>query len=62
MKPEEYGDLTQRLNPVAAQISGGEPLLRKDIAAIVKAIKQGGVQYVILVTNGVLLNESNYLQ
>ena len=62
IKPEEYGDLTRRLKPVAAQISGGEPLLRKDIAAIVKAIKHGGVQYAILVTNGVLLNESNYLQ
>jgi MoaA/NifB/PqqE/SkfB family radical SAM enzyme len=60
--PEEYRKLTQRLKPVAAQISGGEPLLRKDIASIVKAIKQAGVQYAILVTNGVLLNESNYLQ
>ena len=62
IRPEEYGDLTQRLKPLAAQISGGEPLLRKDIAAIVKAIKQGGAEYVILVTNGALLNESNYLQ
>jgi MoaA/NifB/PqqE/SkfB family radical SAM enzyme len=62
IKPEEYGDLTQRLKPLAAQISGGEPLLRKDIAAIVKAIKQTGVRYAILVTNGVLLNESSYLQ
>jgi MoaA/NifB/PqqE/SkfB family radical SAM enzyme len=62
IKPEEYGDLTQRLKPLAAQISGGEPLLRKDVAAIVKAIKQAGVKYAILVTNGVLLNESNYLQ
>jgi len=60
--PEEYGELTERLKPLAAQISGGEPLLRKDIAAIVKAIKQAGVKYAILVTNGVLLNESNYLQ
>jgi len=60
--PEEYRDLTQRLKPLAAQLSGGEPLLRKDIVAIVKAIKQGGVRYAILVTNGVLLNESNYLQ
>jgi MoaA/NifB/PqqE/SkfB family radical SAM enzyme len=60
--PEEYGDLTRRLKPLAAQISGGEPLLRKDIAAIVKAIKQAGPEYVILVTNGTLLNESNYLQ
>jgi MoaA/NifB/PqqE/SkfB family radical SAM enzyme len=62
IEPAEYGDLTRRLSPVAAQISGGEPLLRKDIAAIVRAIKQGGVKYAILVTNGVLLNESNYLQ
>jgi MoaA/NifB/PqqE/SkfB family radical SAM enzyme len=62
IKPEEYRDLTQRLKPVAAQISGGEPLLRKDITAIAKAIKQSGVQYLILVTNGALLNESNYLK
>jgi len=62
IKPEEYGDLTRRLSPVVAIFSGGEPLLRKDIAAIVKAVKQAGVQYAILVTNGVLLNESKYLQ
>jgi MoaA/NifB/PqqE/SkfB family radical SAM enzyme len=60
--PEEYGDITRRLKPLAAQISGGEPLLRKDIAGIVKAIKQAGAQYLVLVTNGVLLNESNYMQ
>ncbi|MFO7773547.1 MAG: radical SAM protein [Dehalococcoidia bacterium] len=61
--PEEYADLTRRLRPLIAQISGGEPLLRKDIAAVVKAIKQADdVPYVILVTNGVLLNESNYLE
>jgi MoaA/NifB/PqqE/SkfB family radical SAM enzyme len=60
--PEEYGNITRRLKPLAAQISGGEPLLRKDIAGIVKAIKQAGAQYLVLVTNGVLLNESNYMQ
>jgi MoaA/NifB/PqqE/SkfB family radical SAM enzyme len=62
IKPEEYRDLTQRLKPLAAQISGGEPLLRKDITDIVKGIKQAGVQYAILVTNGALLSESDYLQ
>ena len=63
IKPDEYRDLTQRLRPLVAQISGGEPLLRKDITDIVKAIKQpDGSPYVILVTNGVLLNESNYLE
>ena len=59
--PEEYGHLTERLKPLAAQVSGGEPLLRKDLTAIVKAIKQAGVHYIILVTNGGLLSEGNYL-
>ncbi len=63
IKPAEYGDLTRRLSPVVAIFSGGETLLRKDMAAIVKAIKQSdGTPYLILVTNGVMLNESNYLQ
>ena len=59
---EEYGDLTQRYKPLVAQITGGEALLRTDIAAIVEAIKQGGARYIILQTNGLLLNEGNYLQ
>jgi len=63
IKPEEYGDLTRRLKPLVVQISGGEPLLRRDLTSVVEAIKQGnGLPYVILVTNGVLLNESNYLR
>jgi len=63
IKSDEYGKLTRHFNPVAVQISGGEPLLRKDIVAIVEAIKQSdGLPYLILVTNGALLNESNYLQ
>jgi len=62
IKAEEYGDITRRLKPLAAQISGGEPLLRKDITDIVRAIKQARVQYLIFVTNGALLNENNYLQ
>ena len=60
--PEEYRSLTRSLKPAAAQISGGEPLLRKDIATVVKAIKDGGAQYIILVTNGVLLTEERYLE
>ena len=65
IKPEEYRDLTQRLKPLVVQISGGEPLLRRDLASIVEAIKQDSglpLPYVILVTNGVLLNEGNYLR
>jgi MoaA/NifB/PqqE/SkfB family radical SAM enzyme len=62
LKPTDYADLTRLLNPPVVQISGGEPLLRKDIVAIAEAIKQSTRPYLILVTNGVLLNESNYLQ
>lgn len=61
--PDGYADLTKELKPLAAQISGGEPLLRKDLPAIVRAIKQpDGLPYIIVVTNGVLLNEDNYLR
>jgi len=63
IKPDDYTRLTQLLKPPLAQLSGGEPLLRKDIVDIVKAIKgSNSIPYLILVTNGVLLNESNYLQ
>ena len=63
IKPDDYARLTQLLKPPLVQISGGEPLLRKDIVAIAKAIKESNsIPYLILVTNGVLLNESNYIQ
>jgi len=63
IKPEEYGQLTRRLSPVVAILSGGEPLLRQDIVSIVKAIKRAdAIPYLILVTNGMLLNERNYLE
>jgi MoaA/NifB/PqqE/SkfB family radical SAM enzyme len=62
LKPTDYADLTRLLNPPVVQISGGEPLLRKDIVAIAKAIKHSTRPFLILVTNGVLLNESSYLQ
>lgn len=63
LQPDDYANLTRLLKPPVVQISGGEPLLRKDVVAIVKATKQSdGLPYLILVTNGVLLNESHYLQ
>jgi len=61
--PQEYGELTRRLSPVVALFSGGEPLLRGDIVDIVRAVKRSdATPYLILVTNGLLLNEVNYLQ
>jgi MoaA/NifB/PqqE/SkfB family radical SAM enzyme len=61
--PQEYGNLTRRLGPVVALFSGGEPLLRRDIVDIVRAVKRSdSTPYLIIVTNGLLLNEVNYLQ
>ncbi len=63
LQPDDYGNLVRFLKPPVVQLSGGEPLLRKDIVDVVEAIKQSnGLPYLILVTNGVLLTESNYLQ
>ena len=62
ISPERYRDITRELRPLAAQISGGEPLLRKDIVDIVRAIRKAGTRYVILVSNGVLLDENTYLR
>ena len=63
IEPQEYGNLTRSLSPVVALFSGGEPLLRRDIVDIVRAVKRSdATPYLILVTNGLLLNEVNYLQ
>ena len=59
---EDYGRLRAALKPMAVQISGGEPLLRKDIEDIVRAIKEpSGLPYTILVSNARLMTEMKYL-
>jgi MoaA/NifB/PqqE/SkfB family radical SAM enzyme len=61
LTPREYAELIHHFSPPIVQLSGGEPLLRTDIVDIVKAIKRGnGTPYLILVTNGVLLDEAIY--
>ncbi len=63
LQPDDFARLTRLYNSPVVQLSGGEPLLRQDIVAVVKAIKQSpGVPYLILVTNGALLNEDIYRQ
>lgn len=63
IQPQDYARLVRKLEPLVVQISGGEPLLRKDVVEIVKAVKQfGGLPYTILVSNGRLLNEKIYLE
>src|SRR5512138_2309997 len=42
--PEELGDyvpVVRNLKPLSVSLTGGEPLLRKDIAQVVKSLRQG---------------------
>jgi MoaA/NifB/PqqE/SkfB family radical SAM enzyme len=62
LQAEDYRRLRSLLKPMAVQLSGGEPLLRKDIEKIVRAVKEpSGLPYTILVTNARLLTEDKYL-
>jgi MoaA/NifB/PqqE/SkfB family radical SAM enzyme len=61
--PERYGELCREIKPVVAQISGGEPLLRKDIEDIVQAIRiENKAPYIVLTTNGTLLSKEKYFK
>ena len=63
LRAEDYAELRSLLKPMVVQFSGGEPLLRKDLEEIVRAVKEpSGLPYTILVTNGRLLTEEKYLE
>jgi MoaA/NifB/PqqE/SkfB family radical SAM enzyme len=62
LRAADYGRLRATLKPMAVQLSGGEPLLRRDLEDIVRAVKEpSGLPYTILVTNGRLFTEEKYL-
>jgi len=62
LTPSQIGDHYRELRPVAVQLSGGEPLLRDDIVDIARNIREpNGAPYLILVTNGSLLDKDKYL-
>jgi len=61
LKPEEFRKYVDTYRPVAVQLSGGEPLLRKDLREVVQALKINPFfPYTILVTNGWLLSVEKY--
>lgn len=62
LQPADFGRLRAQLKPMAVQLSGGEPLLRRDLEDIVRAVKEeNGLPYLILVSNGRLLTGEKYL-
>jgi MoaA/NifB/PqqE/SkfB family radical SAM enzyme len=61
LSPERIGAIYRELSPVAVQLSGGEPLLRRDVVEVARAVKEPwGAPYLILVTNGALLTAERY--
>ena len=61
LPPETWGDLVADIQPVVAQISGGEPLLRRDIFDIVSEMRRRDPLAVfVLTTNAQILNEDRY--
>ncbi|MFH1407347.1 MAG: radical SAM protein [Candidatus Omnitrophota bacterium] len=63
LSPYAYANIWRKFRSPVVQLSGGEPLLRNDIVDIAGAIKEpSGLPYLILVTNGYLLNRDNYLE
>ncbi|MBZ5653601.1 MAG: radical SAM protein [Acidobacteriia bacterium] len=62
MKPVDYRRYMDVLGPVVVQISGGEPLMRRDLPEVVRNIKSdSGLPFIILVSNWSLMSEERYL-
>lgn len=47
------------VNPRIINITGGEPLIRKDILQILNYIRNKYSGYIVLSTNGILINKNN---
>jgi len=59
--PDDIRRWTKVLRPGGIQISGGEPLMRADIVACVRAAQRpGGLPYTVFVSNWSLMTEEKY--
>ncbi len=59
--PAQFAARFHELKPLSIQISGGEPLMRKDVYDVIEALRQpDGTPYIIFVTNGWLLTPEKF--
>ncbi len=53
---DDYVCVVKKLNPLSVSLTGGEPLLRKDLEEIIHRLRKNfGFLYISLITNGMLL-------
>jgi MoaA/NifB/PqqE/SkfB family radical SAM enzyme len=63
LRPADYRRYMQELRPCVVQVSGGEPLMRRDLVDIVRNIKRSSkLPYTILVSSWSLMTEPLYLE
>ncbi|HWR83732.1 MAG TPA: radical SAM protein, partial [Candidatus Deferrimicrobium sp.] len=61
--PDSFAARVEELRPAVTQISGGEPLLRKDLLEIIREMRRRDpVSLFVLTTNVTLLTEEKYLR
>ena len=54
----DFTEVVKRFNPLVVVLTGGEPMLRRDIASIVRSIRDvPGFRYITVLTHGGFLNE-----
>ncbi len=54
----DYVPVIKHLKPLSVSLTGGEPLLRKDLEKLIRSIRKSfGFVYISLITNGALLTE-----
>ncbi len=59
--PQRYGEICRQLQPVVAQISGGEPLLRRDLEQITEALRvPNKPPFIIVTTAATILTKERY--
>jgi MoaA/NifB/PqqE/SkfB family radical SAM enzyme len=59
--PERFAEICRDIKPLVILVSGGEPLIRKDVEDVVAALADpGGPPYVAMTTNGWLLDKRCY--
>ncbi len=62
LTPEMIRRWMKELHPGVVQISGGEPLMRRDIVECVRAVqRKGGLPYTVFVSNFSLMTPEKYL-